>query len=78
MVWVEIDGTKWHTFAVVYVVDNLMFNSFELHGSGSIKCVYLSLTPGAQTSCCSSTVVCDATKPCPWLKPVHETQLGCA
>ncbi len=46
MVWVVIDGSKWHAFgigtsrlAVVYVVDNLMFNSFEFHGSGSIKCV---------------------------------------
>ena len=46
MVWVELDGSKWHAFevgmsrfAVVYVVDNLMFNSFEFHGSGSKNCV---------------------------------------
>ena len=38
MVWVEIDGSKWHAFALG-VVDNLMFNSFEFHGSGGIKCV---------------------------------------
>ena len=44
MVWVElVYGTQWNTFAVVYVVDNLMFNLFEFHGSGSINVCDLSL-----------------------------------
>ena len=35
--------------------------------------------PGAQTNCCTrivNNVVCDATKPFPWLKPAH-SYLGC-
>ena len=54
MVWVElVYETQWNTFAVVYVVDNLMFNLFEFHGSGSINVCDFSSMPGAQTNCCN-------------------------